>query len=133
MNTACQPPARTRCMLAKTSLILTLIVSVLFVTQAQPATMPVEMKQGGACAGMQCVRGCCTNTACCTISEQKQAPLTPVPASQQHFHVQLATIGLRAYVLLFTPPARERPLVILDEARTAHTLSPLAVGCIRLI
>ena len=120
-------------MFAKISLILTLIVSLLFVTQAQPMTMPVEMKPGGTCAGMQCSRGCCTNTACCTFAEQQQAPLTPVPASQQHFHVQLATIGLRACTILFTPPARERPLVILDETRIAHTLSPLAVGCIQLI
>ena len=133
MKTACQLPNFTRSMFAKLSLILTLIVSLLFVTQAQPVTMPVEMKPGGACAGRQCVRGCCANPACCTLSEQKQAPLTPVPASPQHFHIQLATIGLRAGVFFFTPPARERPLVILDDLRTAHTLSPLAAGCIQLI
>ena len=133
MNTACQLPCFTRSMFAKLSLILTLLVSLLFATQAQPVTMPAGMQPGGACAGMQCVRGCCTNPFCCTLAEQKQAPLTPVPASQQHFHVQLATIGLRACTLLLAPPAPRRPFVILDEARTAHTLSPLAVGCIRLI
>ena len=133
MKTACQLPNFTRSMFAKLLLILTLIVSLLFVAQAQPLKTPVEMKPGGACAGMPCVRGCCANMACCTLAEQQQAPLTPVPASPQHFHVQLATIGLRAGVLLFTPPARERPLVILDDLRTAHTLSPLAAGCIQLI
>ncbi len=132
MNTACQLPNFTSSMFAKLSLILTLIVSVLFVTQAQPVTMPVEMKPGGACAGMQCVRGCCMNMACCKVAEQQKAPQTPTPAPQ-YTHVQLATIGLRAYDLLFTPPARERPLVIPDEARIAHTLAPLAVSCIRLI
>jgi hypothetical protein len=120
-------------MFARTSLILTLVLSLLFVTQAQPMALPVEMKPDGMCAGMQCARGCCANSACCTLSEQKQAPLTPLPPSQQHFHVQLATIGLRAYTLLFIPPARVRPLVILDEAGIAHTLSPLAVSCIQLI
>ena len=133
MTATRQLPCFTRSMFAKLSLILTLLVSLLFVTQAQPVTMPAEMQPGGACAGMQCVRGCCTNPACCTLAEQKQAPLTPVPAAQQHFHVQLATLGLRACPLLFTPPARERPPVIPDVTRTAHTLSPLAVGCIRLI
>jgi hypothetical protein len=120
-------------MFAKTSLILTLLVSLLFVAQAQPAVLPVEMKQGGACAGMQCARGCCTNIACCKVIEQQKAPQSPAPAPQQHNDIQLASIGLRAYTILFTPPARVRPLVILDEASTAHTLSPLAASCIRLI
>ncbi len=119
-------------MFVKTSLILTLIVSLLFVTQAQPVTLPVEMKPGGLCAGMQCAPGCCANLACCALAKQQQAPLTPAPAPQ-YLHVQLATIGLRAYTLLFSPPARERQLVILDEASIAHTLSPLAVSCIQLI
>ena len=46
-------------MLAKASLILTLIVSLLFVTQAQPLALTVEMKPGGVCAGMPCGHGCC--------------------------------------------------------------------------
>jgi hypothetical protein len=119
-------------MLAKLSLILTLIVSLLVVTQAQPVTLPIEMKQDGVCAGMQCARGCCTNAVCCTVAEQKQAPQTPAPAPD-HSPIQLATIGLRAYTLLVIPPAPRRPFVILDEASTAHTLSPLAVSCIQLI
>ena len=132
MNNPCQVAVRTRSMLAKISLVLTLIVSLLFVRQAQPMAVPVEMKEGGMCAGMQCVRGCCANVACCTFSEQKQAPLTPASDSQR-FHVQLSAVVLRSYFVLFMPPARERPLVIPDDASTAHTLSPLAVGCIQLI
>lgn len=132
MSAACHLPNLTRSMFAKTPLILTLIVSLLFVTQAQPVAIPVEMKKGGSCAGMDCARGCCANIACCKIVEQQKAPQTPTPAPQ-YTHVQLATIGLRAYTLLFVPPVPRRPLVILDEASTAHTLSPLAVSCIQLI
>jgi hypothetical protein len=132
MTASCHLPNRIRSMFAKTSLILTLLVSLLFVTQAQPMTLPVEMKQGGTCAGMECASGCCTNIACCKVMEQQKAPKTPTPAPQ-YTHVQLATIGLRSYTLLFNPPAPRRPFVILDEASTAHTLSPLAVSCIQLI
>jgi len=132
MSALCQLSAHTRSLFAKTSLILSLIVSLLFVTQAQPVAVPVEMKQGGVCAGMECARGCCTNAACCKTVEQQKAPQTPTPGPQ-YSHVQLATIGLRAYTLLFIPSAPRRPFVILDEARTAHTLSPLAVSCIQLI
>lgn len=120
-------------MLAKSTLILTLIVSLLFVTQAQPVATPVEMKQGGACAGMECVRGCCTNVACCKTTEQQKVPPTPAPASPQHVDVQLAAIALRAYTILPTPSARNLVFVILDEASTAHSLSPRAASCIRLI
>ena len=121
-------------MLAKTSLILTLIVSLLFVTQAQPAAMPVEMKPGGACVGMECVRGCCANVVCCSTAEEQKAPPTPArPASQQHLDVQLATVALRAYTILPTPSARKHVFVILDEASAAHSLSPRAASCIRLI
>jgi hypothetical protein len=132
MTAASQLSALNRSVLAKTSLILTLLVSLLFITQAQPGALPVEMKQGGGCAGMQCARGCCTNMACCKVMEQQKSPQPPAPAPQ-HADVQLATIGLRAYTLLFTPPTPRRPFVILDEASTAHTLSPLAANCIRLI
>lgn len=132
MNATCQLFTRTRSMLAKISLILTLVVSLLFATQAQPAVFPVEMKQGGTCAGMECAPGCCANMACCKIMEQQKAPKTAIPAPQST-HVQLATLGLRTYTILFPPPVPRHSFVILDEASTAHTLSPLAVICIRLL
>jgi len=65
MTALCQFPIRTRSMVAKTSLILTLLVSLLFATEARPLALPVEMKHGGACAGMHCVQGCCAKMACC--------------------------------------------------------------------
>jgi hypothetical protein len=119
-------------MLARTSLILTLIVSLLFVGQAQKVIVPVEMKEGGACAAMKCVRGCCNNATCCTTTEQQQAPQIPTPATPGK-DLQLATIGLRARIAFFAPPAPRQPFVIRDESSTAHTLSPLAASCIRLI
>ena len=132
MSHLCHLLGHTVFMLAKLSLVLTLIVSLLVVTQAQPMTSPVEMKQGGGCVKMQCARGCCANVACCTVTEQQQTPRTPVSGAHP-VDIQLATIGLRAYTLLFLPPAPRRPFVILDEVGTAHTLSPLAVSCIQLI
>jgi hypothetical protein len=119
-------------MIAKTSLILTLIVSLLFVTKARPVVVPVEMKQGGTCAGMECVSGCCANVACCKTMEQQKAPMPPVAAPQSE-HVQLATLGLRAFTFLFTPPAPRCAFIIPGEASMAHTLSPRAVSGIRLI
>jgi hypothetical protein len=120
-------------MLAKSSLILTLIVSLLFVTQAQPVATPVEMKPGGACAGVECVRGVCTNVVCCSTTEQQKGRPTPAPASQQQVDIQFAAIALRAYTILPPPSARKLVFAILDEASTAHSLSPRAASCIRLI
>jgi len=119
-------------MRAKVSIILTLIVSLLFVGQVQPMARPMEMKQGGACAGMQCVRGCCTNKTCCTVTENQQTPESPAPAAPR-VDFQLADLGLCVRVLLFAPPATPRPLVIPDDAIVAHALPPLVVNCIRLI
>ena len=69
---------------------------------------------------------------CCKMVEQQKAPLTPT-SPPEYAHVQIETIDLRFYTFLFIPPAPRRPFVILDEASTAHTLSPLAVSCIQLI
>ena len=119
-------------MFARTSLILALIVSLLFATQARPVAMPVEMKQGGGCAAMQCLRGCCANTTCCAAVEQEQAPQTPVPPQLQQ-DVQLIALELRAFTLLLPPPAPRHSVVIRDDTWTAHSLPPLAASCIRLI
>jgi hypothetical protein len=119
-------------MLAKASLVLTLVVSLLFVTQVQPMPLSVEMKRGGVCAEMRCATGCCSNVACCKVTEQQRAPQPPTSAPRSP-QAQLTAIELRPYTILFIPPAVRRPFVILDEPGTAHTLSPLAVSCIRLI
>lgn len=118
---------------ARISLICMMIVSLLFVTQAQPMVMAVEMKQGAACGAMPCAGGCCANKACCKVSEQKQAPQTPALPRPQHQHGQFLTLELRAFILLLPPSAPRRPVVIHDDSWTAHTLPPLAANCIRLI
>ncbi len=125
-------------MFARTSLILTLVLSLLFVTQGRTVVLPVpvEMKQGGGCAAMQCGAGCCANVVCCKVTEQQKAPQTPGPAPQSaqgHWQVQLAALDLRAYTILFLPPVPRQSFVVADEAGTAHTLPPLAVSCIQLI
>ncbi|MEP6668476.1 MAG: hypothetical protein ABJF10_04945 [Chthoniobacter sp.] len=121
-------------MFARTPLILTLVLSLLFVTQGRTVVLPVpvEMKQGGGCAAMQCASGCCANVACCKVTEQQKAPQSPVPVSADA-QVQWAAIDPHAYTILFLPPVPRRPFVVSDEASTAHTLSPRAVSCIQLI
>lgn len=118
-------------MFARLTLILALIASLVFVTEARSVGLPVEMKQGGDCAARQCARGCCANVVCCATEEQKQSPQTP----QQHLQqdLQLLAIELRAYTVLLAPPAPRHPLVIRDEIQKAHTLPPLAATCIQLI
>jgi hypothetical protein len=120
-------------MFARTSLILALIVSLLFVTQAQPMNLPVEMKQGGMCAGMQCARGCCAHKTCCATVEQKQALQPPTAPQSQPPNVLFLALELRAYTFLLPPPAPRRPVVMHDDIWTAHVIPPLAVSCIRLI
>ena len=120
-------------MFARIPLILALIVSLLFVTQAQPMAMPVEMKQGGMCAGMQCARGCCSKTSCCSTVEQNQSSETPASPQSQHQDVQFVALELRAFTLLLPPSAPRRPVVIRDDTWTAHSLPPLAASCIQLI
>ena len=118
-------------MYARTILVLTLILSLLALTQAQPLIVPVEMKAGNACAMMKCARGCCANMACCKFVERQRSPETPTAPAQQS-HVQLGLLGLRVYSFLFAPAPRP-PFVIRDEIGIAHTLPPLAASCIWLI
>ena len=132
MNPFRQFFASTRSLCQRAVVAGLVIVSLLFTAQAQPVNIPAEMKGGGSCAEMACSSGCCENPVCCTIVQQKEAPHTPT-APPQHLDVQLATLGLRTYFFLLPPPVLRRSFVILDETGTAHTLSPLAANCIRLI
>src|SRR6266853_4682205 len=79
MTAICQLRARARSMLAKTFTVLTLIVSLLFATQAQAFARPAETN----CAAMKCVRGCCPDIACCRKTGQHGAPDAPAPAPRQ--------------------------------------------------
>jgi hypothetical protein len=119
-------------MFARISLILTLIVGLLLATQPSAIFRPVEVKRDGNCAGGKCWRGCCANMACCAKTEQRNAPPAPGPAHQQ-VPVQLADLGLRIVIRLFTPPVRMQAFGVPDEASVVHSRSPLAVTCIQLI
>jgi len=131
MNSASQPPARIRSMFAKTSLILTLIVSLLFVTQARPAADSRAMKMP-ACAAMICAKPCCANMPCCAVQPQREPAPEQAPAPSRG-GVESADIAAHTFSFLYALPVPERRFVIRDEARAAHTLPPLAATCIRLI
>src|ERR1700761_9153935 len=99
-------------MRARISIAILLILGLLLGAQAQWMTLPVEMKTGGVCATKHCARGCCANPACCHTIEKQKTPASPAPA--QHItHLQLATLGLRAWTFLLLPPAPRHPFVIL--------------------
>ena len=131
MNTACQLPARIRSMFAKTLLILTLIVSLLFVTQARPVADSRVVKLP-SCVAMVCMKPCCANMPCCATQPQRDPAPKQAPAPSRG-GVELAAIAAHTFSFLYALPAPERLFVIGDEARAAHTLPPLAATCIRLI
>ena len=113
-------------MSAKTTLILTLLVSLLFATQA-----PLRSERSAsACA--KCVLACCADKACCAMSGQQPAPRTPAPVVPRN-DAQLAAFELLDFPLLYALPVTERTFVILDEACADHALPPRLAGCIRLI
>lgn len=119
-------------MFAKTSLILTLLVSLLFVTQAQPVAQPVEMQAGGSCAAMACTGGCCTNKACCQATGERQSRQPQSPAPRHQIDLQLSPLLLRFCTIFLLPPAPRHSPVISDETSTAHSVPPLVASCIWL-
>ena len=131
MNTARQLPNYSRSMFAKTSLILTLIVSLLFVTQARPAADSRAVKMP-ACVALVCVKPCCASMACCVTQPQRESAPEQAPAPSRG-GVESAVLAAHTFSFLYALPAPERRFVIRDEARAAHTLPPLAASCIRLI
>ena len=117
-------------MSAKAPLILALVASLFFSTQAFPFTSPLEMTKGD-CAKMECAIGCCANKACCAAMQQHRAP-QPIHGTPR-LNLQLAAIGLRDFAPLYFLPPALRSFVIRDDAHAGHTPPPLAVNCIRLI
>ena len=131
MNTARQLPVCTRSMFAKTLLILMLIVSLLFVTQARPEADSRAVKIP-SCLAMVCMKPCCANMPCCATQPQRDQAPEQAPAPVRG-GVELAAIAAHTFSFLYALPAPERRFVIRDEACAAHTLPPLAASCIRLI
>ena len=131
MNTVCQLPARIRSMFAKTTLILTLLLSLLFVTQARPAADSRVVKLP-SCVAMVCMKPCCASMVCCATQPQHDPAPEQAPAPSRG-GVELAGIAAHTFSFLYALPAPERRFVIRDEARATHTLPPLVATCIRLI
>ena len=131
MNTACQLPARIRSMFAKTTLILTLLLSLLFVTQARLAADSRVVKMP-SCVAMVCTKPCCANMPCCATQPQRDPAPEQAPAPARG-GVEPAFIAAHTFSFLYALPAPERRFVIRDEARATHTLPPLAATCIRLV
>jgi len=115
---------------AKTSLILTLVLGLLFTAVARSLVQPVEMSKGD-CAKMECVTGCCSDKACCAAMQQQRAP-QPIQGTPRS-DLQLAPIGLRDLAPLYFLPPALRSFVIRDDAHAWHTPPLLAVICVRLI
>jgi hypothetical protein len=119
-------------MFARASVIFTLVVSLLFVSQAQltARAVPTVNAVSGKCD--QCTRGCCGDMACCLKSEQKNSSSAPAPSPQQ-YEVKLATLGLQWPVRLFAAPGKSESFVILEGSSSGHRRSPLAITGILLI
>ena len=86
-------------MFARTSLVLTLILSLLLGAQALPIARPVVKSEPAKCVEMVCVKGCCSNKACCESSQQQQAPQSPTPLAPPP-ELQLAPIDFQIFALL---------------------------------
>jgi hypothetical protein len=119
-------------MFAKTIVIWALLISLGFMPQARPGTLPARMRSGGVCAGRPCVRPCCVEMECCRAMQQQKAPSTATLA-QQPPNIGLAPAVRLLRDFLVSPVTREPSRVRLDDACTAHVVPPLAAGCIWLI
>jgi len=133
MNSLRQLFTSSRTRWAKIVALFVMMTSLVGGAATPSANLPAELKKDGPCAEMHCARGCCANTVCCAVVQQKQAPQTPTPPPQQHFDLQFGLAELRTFVLLPPPPAPRSVFVTLDETHAAHSLPPLAANCIRLI
>lgn len=119
-------------MLARTSLIFTLILSLLFTAQALPVARPVVKSDPTGCVEVACVNRCCPSKACCEGSQQQQPPQSPTPLAPRP-EFQPAPLDFQIFALLYALPRAARNFIIVDEVSGGHALPPLTASCIRLI
>lgn len=119
-------------MSAKSALIFTLILSLLFTSQALPVARPVAKSDPVKCVEMPCVKGCCHSKACCEMAQQQKAPEVPRPLAPRP-ELQVAPIDFSFFALVFAPRWTTREFFILDEVSGGHLLPPLVTSCIQLI
>ena len=119
-------------MRARASVIFTLILSLLFVSQVQltARAVPLVSTCSGTCD--RCTRGCCGDMACCLKSEQKNSSSAPAPSPHQ-YEVKLGTLGLQWPVRLSAAPAKLESFVVFDVLSSDHRRSPLAITGVLLI
>ncbi len=117
---------------ARLTIVILLVLGLLSGAQG-PRTVRSEMANRPDCAAMECVDACCGEMACCA------APLTPnqsqpvqAPAPRQ-VGVDLATMDLRTFPILYLLPVAAHRFEIPEDAQTEHTLPRLAATCIHLI
>ena len=79
-----------------------------------------------------CHKKCCKDKFCCTPESKQSQPAQQVP-SQRAGHEITAALASIPFSLLFTLPSFEKLFVVRGRAQRGHSLSPLAVTCIRLI
>ena len=113
-------------------IILVLLLSLLFTTQAPIATaQPTGAKMPG-CAMTTCISGCCSQMACCARSRQdpRHEEQTPAP---HRINLEFVALGQQDFSVLYALPSAARRLVPREEAQGTHTLPRLAATCIQLI
>jgi hypothetical protein len=92
----------------------------------------VAQRDPAGCAGMPCLKACCTMKACCDSSQQQQAPRLP-DSSAVRTELQLAAPSFQVFAMLYVPAPRARDFITAEEWSGAHAPPPLARTCIQLI
>ena len=121
--------AMERVMLAKAAVSVAVGLSLCAATLRLPTVSCVLSNSSSPVA---CKPGCCANKACCETShERTAAPVQPFAKSgldQQNLAPSPAIVA----TVVLNQTATESP-VFLSVGWTAHSPTPLALGCIRLI
>jgi hypothetical protein len=128
-STSCPDRAMERPMFSKVTVAVAVGLALCAATVQLPATPCVLSNAAGPVA---CKPGCCSNKACCQTSHERTGPPSQPFAKSGLDQQKLATPPATVSVAVLNQTATE-PLVFSRVQWTAHSLSPLALTCIRLI